>query len=85
MFPICTYFKVLIGSEEKKAERCEARSGSETRYCVCAIDAVYSINAYNCGIQSNWRLCGQNFKCTAAGFKFQVSEVRPTRLLCMFR
>lgn len=41
MFPICTYFKVVTGSEEKKAERCEASSGSETRYCVYAIDAFF--------------------------------------------
>lgn len=68
MFPICTYFKVVTGSEEKKAKRCEASSGSETRYCVYAIDAVYSINADNRGVQSNWRLCGQDFRCTSAGF-----------------
>lgn len=54
MFPICTYFKVVTGSEEKKAERCEASSGSETRYCVYAIDAVYSINADNRGVQVVW-------------------------------
>lgn len=68
MFPVCTYFKVLTGSEEKKAERCEASSRSETRYCVCTIDAVYSITADNRGVQSNWRLCGEDFKYTSAGF-----------------
>lgn len=63
--PISKFLQVL---KKKKAERCEASSGSETRYCVCAIDAVYSINADNRGVQSNWRLCGQDFRCTSAGF-----------------